>query len=539
MRCPTRSRMPWAWRSACGSAPRRTASSSGWRPCNLLAEVAEEAPLLCLVDDAQWLDEASAQVLAFVARRVAAERVALVFAVRDSDAADDHPFAGLPELRLEGLGETDAQTLLATAVHTPLDDVVRDRIVAEARGNPLALLELPARRAGRSQLAGGFELPDARGVPRRIEDGFRAVRQACRPTPSCCCWSPRPTRPARRRLLWRAAARLGIDPDAAAPAEAAGLLEIDTRVRFRHPLVRSAVYRAATAAGPAPRPRGAGRRHRSARRPRPARLAPGAGGAGHRRGGRRRAGALGRAGAGARRAGRRGGVPAAGDRADPGSRRPCPAGARGRARQARGRCLRRPLWNCWPLAASGPLDALQRARLALLRAQIAFHRTRGSEATGHAARGGQDARPAGRRAVPRDLPARARCGHHHRRLERGRGVGRRPSSPGPHRGRGPPRPVGPAPRRAGDRRDRRAMRRGVPELRPRARGLLGTARDRSGRRPHTAAGCGSPAARRGHLRRRAAPRVGQPQRRARPRGRRTGDAPCRAVLPVDHVRAAR
>jgi hypothetical protein len=137
----------------------------GLATLNLLSEVAEEAPLLCLVDDVQWLDQASAQVLAFVARRVAAERLALVFALRDPIAHVVHPFVGLPELRLEGLGDSDARALLADAFHAPLDDRVRERIVAEARGNPLALLELP-RSVQPAQLAGGFELPDVLSVPR-------------------------------------------------------------------------------------------------------------------------------------------------------------------------------------------------------------------------------------------------------------------------------------------------------------------------------------------------------------------------------------
>jgi DNA-binding CsgD family transcriptional regulator len=144
---------------------------------SLLAEVAEDGPLLCLVDDAQWLDRASAQVLAFVARRLAAERVVLVFAVRDdgdghAGGGDASAFTGLPDLRLVGLSDADARTLLAGTVHTPSDDAVRDRVLAEARGNPLALLELP-RAAVPQRLAGGFELPDALSVPRRIEDAFR------------------------------------------------------------------------------------------------------------------------------------------------------------------------------------------------------------------------------------------------------------------------------------------------------------------------------------------------------------------------------
>jgi DNA-binding CsgD family transcriptional regulator len=212
---------------------------------NLLAEAAEKAPLLCLIDDAQWLDQASAQVLAFAARRVDAERVALLFAVRDTDVDSDHRFTGLPELRLAGLSETEARSLLATAVHAPLDDAVSERIFAEARGNPLALLELP-RGIHAAHLAGGFALPDARGVPRRVEDSFQR-RSAGLPVATqllLLVASADPTGDVE--LLWRAAARLGLDREAAAPAETAGLLEIDSQVRFRHPLVRSAVYRSAT-----------------------------------------------------------------------------------------------------------------------------------------------------------------------------------------------------------------------------------------------------------------------------------------------------
>ena len=222
----------------------------GLAALNVLAEVAEEGPLLCLVDDAQWLDQASAQVLAFVARRLAAERVALVFALRDASETDAsepdvQPFTGLPELRLDGLADGDARTLLTAGVHAPIDDVVRERVVAEARGNPLALLELP-RSAQQARLAGGFELPDAVSVPRRIED-FYERRSGSLPLETQLLLLVAAAEPTGEvALLWRAAERLGLPPEAAAPAEAAGLMEIDTRVRFRHPLVRSAVYRAAT-----------------------------------------------------------------------------------------------------------------------------------------------------------------------------------------------------------------------------------------------------------------------------------------------------
>ncbi|TQM01732.1 helix-turn-helix transcriptional regulator [Pseudonocardia kunmingensis] len=216
----------------------------GLATLNLLAETAEERPLLCLVDDAQWLDKVSAQTLAFVARRLDAERAALLFAVRDPNGPG--PFAGLPELRLKGLDEADARALLARAVHAPLDEGVRDRIIAEARGNPLALLEL-LRGAEPAELAGGFGLPDALSVPRRVEESFRR-RSGSLPAHTQLLLLVAAAEPlGDPALLWRAAESLGISAEAAAPAEAAGLLELGTRVRFAHPLVRSAVYRAATA----------------------------------------------------------------------------------------------------------------------------------------------------------------------------------------------------------------------------------------------------------------------------------------------------
>ena len=238
---PQRNALDVAFGQREGTAPDRFLV--GLAALNLLDEVAEEAPLLCLVDDAQWLDQASAQVLAFVARRVAAEQLALVFAVRDHDSGDTDSLTGLPELRLEGLGEADARTLLAAAVRAPLADDVRDRIVAESRGNPLALLELPRG----AQLIGGYDLPDAPSVPHRVEDSFRR-RSATLPAETQLLLLVAAAEPTGNvALLWRAADHLGIVREAAGPAEADGLLEIGARVRFPHPLVRSAVYRAASA----------------------------------------------------------------------------------------------------------------------------------------------------------------------------------------------------------------------------------------------------------------------------------------------------
>lgn len=216
----------------------------------LLAEAAEGEPLLCLVDDAHWLDVVSAQVLVFVARRVQAERLALVFGVRDEVPAlgAAKAFAGLPELRLDGLADADARALLDSAIHAPLDARVRGRILDEARGNPLALLEL-SRHAAPAGLTDGFGLLNTLSVPDRIEESFQR-RAAGLPPPTQTMLLVAAADPVGdTALLWRAAERLGIDAEAIAPAEAAGLVEVGAGVRFSHPLVRSAVYRAAEPAG--------------------------------------------------------------------------------------------------------------------------------------------------------------------------------------------------------------------------------------------------------------------------------------------------
>src|SRR5690349_19278047 len=211
---------------------------------NLLADAADEQPLVCIVDDAQWLDRVSVQTLAFVARRLLAERVGLVFALRES--GDDHELKGLPELAIEGLAADDARRLLDATIPGSLDAKVRDWILGEAGGNPLALLELPRERTTIA-VAGGFGLPLETPLTSRIEQGF--VRQL-EPFPAdtrrlLLLAAAEPIGDVT--LLWRAAERLGIGLEAAAPAEAAGLVEIGARVRFRHPLLRSATYRAAPA----------------------------------------------------------------------------------------------------------------------------------------------------------------------------------------------------------------------------------------------------------------------------------------------------
>jgi hypothetical protein len=148
----------------------RAGGQVGLAVLSLLSDVAAEQPVLCLIDDAQWLDRTPAQLRAFVARRLEAESVAMIFGTRDPGAAPG--VAGLPELALEGLSDPDACALLDSVIPGRLDERVRDRIVAESGGNPLALLELP-RAVNAAELAGGFGLPGALALTSRIEQSFR------------------------------------------------------------------------------------------------------------------------------------------------------------------------------------------------------------------------------------------------------------------------------------------------------------------------------------------------------------------------------
>src|SRR5215207_3443219 len=209
---------------------------------SLFSEAAQERPLLCVIDDAQWLDRASAQALGFVARRLLAEPVVLLFAARETTEA----FADLPELLVEGLDDADARKLLASVIPGRLDERVADQLVAEARGNPLALLELP-RGLSPAQLAGGFGLPGALSLAGTIEESFLQRLEALPENTQRLLLVAAAEPLGDPALLWHAAERLGITGAAREPAESAGLIEVDGRVRFRHPLVRSAVYRAASA----------------------------------------------------------------------------------------------------------------------------------------------------------------------------------------------------------------------------------------------------------------------------------------------------
>ena len=206
----------------------------------LLAEAAEEQPLLAVVDDAHWLDRASTRVLAFVARRLLAEKIALVFAARQVDDA----LRGLPSLHVEPLGRRDARALLESVLPARLDERVLERIVAETRGNPLALLELP-RGLSPTQLAGGFGVPATVPLAASIEDGYtrRLARLSQDERRLLLVAAADPV--GDPALVWRAAERLGIPESAAHTVESEDLLALSPRVMFRHPLVRSAVYGAA------------------------------------------------------------------------------------------------------------------------------------------------------------------------------------------------------------------------------------------------------------------------------------------------------
>jgi DNA-binding CsgD family transcriptional regulator len=211
----------------------------------LLSEVADERPLVCIVDDEQWLDRASRQALGFAARRLAADPVGLVFAAR----VPHEDLAGLPGLEVGGLRAADARALLDSVLAGPLDARVRDRFVAETRGNPLALLELP-RGVTSAELAGGFGLPGALpgAIPLagRIEETFGRRIQALAPDSRRLLQLAAADPSGESSLMWRAAGQLGIPHQAATPAVEAGLAVFGTRVRFRHPLVRSAAYQSAS-----------------------------------------------------------------------------------------------------------------------------------------------------------------------------------------------------------------------------------------------------------------------------------------------------
>src|SRR3989441_3071691 len=237
---PQRDALGVAFGLAPGNAP--NPFLVGLAVLGLLSEAAEERPLLCVVDDAQWLDRASAAALAFVARRFVAEKVALLFATRSVGEA----LVGLPQLQVGPLGREDARALLAAALSGPLDEQVLEQVVAETRGNPLALLELP-RGMTPTQLAGGFGLPAAISLSARIQEHFAQRLASVAPDGRRLLLLAAADPTGDLALVSRAAERLEIPESAAQTLESDGLLDLNAGVVFRHPLARSAVYRAATA----------------------------------------------------------------------------------------------------------------------------------------------------------------------------------------------------------------------------------------------------------------------------------------------------
>jgi DNA-binding CsgD family transcriptional regulator len=238
---PQRDALSTAFGISAGEPPDRFLV--GLAVLSLVSEAAEQKPLLWIVDDAQWLDRVSAQTLAFVARRLLAERMVLAFGVREP--SDEQALSGLPEIVVSGLGDTDARALLDSVISGPVEQRIRDRIVAETRGNPLALLELP-HGLSPAELAFGFGLTDTMPLAGRIEEGFLRRLEPLSVETRRVLLTAAADPGGDDALLWRAVARLGIGHEAAAAAEATGLIELGARVRFRHPLVRSAAYRSAS-----------------------------------------------------------------------------------------------------------------------------------------------------------------------------------------------------------------------------------------------------------------------------------------------------
>jgi DNA-binding CsgD family transcriptional regulator len=369
---PQREALRVAFGLSGGDAPDRLVV--GLAALSLLSDAAEEQPLLCVVDDEQWLDRASALALAFAARRLVAESVVVVFATRERS----EELRGLPDLVVKGIANDDARLLLASRLRGPLDEQVRDRIIAETRGNPLALLELP-RGLTPAELAGGFGLADAPPLADRIEQSFLRRLESVPPETQRLLLTAAAEPVGDVTLLWRAAERLGIGADRLAPAESAGLIEVAGRVRFRHPLVRSAVYRAAAVSDRREVHRALAEATDPAADPdrRAWHRAQASGGPDE-----EVASELERS---ARRAHGRGGVAAAAafleraaeltpDSARRGER--ALAAAQGKFEAAAPDAA----YELLAVAEMCPLDELQRARLARLRAEIVFARRRGSDA---------------------------------------------------------------------------------------------------------------------------------------------------------------
>jgi DNA-binding CsgD family transcriptional regulator len=248
---PHLDRLPDPQRDALGAAfgliavPPPDRFQVGLATLTLLANAASEQPLLCIVDDAQWLDLESSEVLAFVARRLVADRIALLFAVRES-AERRTALTGLPELRIDGLDAKDARRLLATVVGGPLDGQVSERIITETEGNPLAILELTADRT-RRELGSASLLPEPLPIGSRLQQRFVAQVRGLPADTQTFLLLAAAESSGDPVVVWRAARQLGLEQDAVAAAEAGRLLVVGRQILFRHPLIRSAVYHSAPA----------------------------------------------------------------------------------------------------------------------------------------------------------------------------------------------------------------------------------------------------------------------------------------------------
>src|SRR5882672_534946 len=216
----------------------------GLATLTLLAEVAEHQTLVCVIDDAQWLDAASAQIILFVGRRFLAERIALVCAARTEIGRE--VLGGLPELSMTGLDDSDARALLLGNLHGPVDAAVCDQIVNESHGNPLALLELP-RTWNAADLAGGFGLPARHPVVSKIEQSYAKRLLLLPPETQLLVLAAAAEPLGDPVLLQRTAEILDVELAASGAAIDAGLLDASGRIQFAHPLVRSAAYRSAAA----------------------------------------------------------------------------------------------------------------------------------------------------------------------------------------------------------------------------------------------------------------------------------------------------
>jgi DNA-binding CsgD family transcriptional regulator len=372
---PQRDALATVFGLSAGPAPERFLV--GLATLSLVAEAADQRPLVCIVDDAQWLDKASAQIMEFVARRLLVERVVLVAAARTG--VGDHVFEGLPTLTVGGLGDVDARTLLLGSLHGVLDSAVCDQIVVESRGNPLALLELP-RTWRAADLAGGFRLPESQSVGSKIEQSY-VRRIALLPSDTQLIVLAAAAEPlGDRLLLHRASQALGLDMAAVTPAVDEGLLVVRERVEFSHPLVRSAAYRTA---GLDDRQRV----HRALAEATDAKADP------DRRAWHRARAVSGLdeevAGELVRSAGRaqsRGGIAAAAAfLARATELTPAPATRVQRALDAASAGVQAAAFDSagalLSIAREGPLDEMERARIDLVSAQLAFASSRGGEAT--------------------------------------------------------------------------------------------------------------------------------------------------------------